>query len=198
MRIVRNIADFGSCIVFRLKGISTEVVDLKSLYFDHSIQKIQDAPFIIWEKEFLNIEIADKNWKNKKILLNSDKEKITIYLYFGYFEKRGRFKKGLKIYSEEMPGYKDGVLLYEADLDEYPFYDFHLNKVNGRFLGVGTYEELFDSQIRALTIAGLKARALELSTKQIFAVSDKTAYKNLSTDLETGDVIVGDLRQSAG
>ncbi len=198
-QIVVNVSDYGSALVMKLPGKIPEIIDLKSVYFDPSVDKIQDAPSIVLEREFFVYELENKNWDNIKLLINEleneKKDKITVYYYFGYFKKGKKYQKGVKIYSDALKNYKEGIKLFEEWFDEdYPFYDFHINKIQGRWLGVGTYEELFHPQIRELINAGLRARALELASKQVLQTPNETALKNIVSDVETGDVILGDIR----
>jgi len=197
-QIVVNVSDYGSALVMKLPGKIPEIIDLKSVYFDPSVEKIQDAPSIVLEREFFVYELENKNWDNTKLLINEleneKKDKITVYYYFGYFKKGKKYQKGVKIYSDALKNYKEGIKLFEEWFDEYPFYDFHINKIQGRWLGVGTYEELFHPQIRELINAGLRARALELASKQVLQTPNETALKNIVSDIETGDVILGDIR----
>jgi len=193
--IVENVANYGSALVLKLPKKLPEVLDLKSVFFDYSVDKIQDAPYVVIEREFYISELHEKNWDNVKELIaemDADKkDKICVYYYFGTFKKGKKYQKGVKIYSEKTKNYKDGLLLFEEDLDEYPLYDFHINKIKGRWLGVGTYEELFHPQIRELINAGLKARALDLASKQVLQTPNAVGLRNISSDVETGDVIVG-------
>jgi hypothetical protein len=84
---------------------------------------------------------------------------------------------------------KKGLILFDEEIDEYPYQDFHINKIDGRWLGMGTYEELFDIQIRTNTIANQKARALELSSRQIFWSPDDLVAQNIMKDLDIGDIL---------
>jgi hypothetical protein len=52
----------------------------------------------------------------------------------------------------------NGIVLDEQEIDKHPYYEFHLNKMAGRWLGVGTIESLFDIQTRQNEIANLTAK----------------------------------------
>ena len=193
--IVQSVAEFGSAVVKKPKGKPAEVKDLKYIYLDPSVRYIKDSSFIIEEKELRRDEINDKKdiWNNVNLVLDSFKskenDKIKIYERYGIIEKNGKFEKRMIIVTDANGGYKDGIELFNEKIEEYPYLDFHINKVDGRWLGIGTYEELFDSQIRENTIANQKARALELSSRQIFWTPDDLFARNILGDLDTGDIL---------
>jgi len=192
--IIQSVADFGSAVVKKPKGKPAEVKDLKYLYLDPAVKNLEDSAYIIEEKRLRKDEIADMKgiWNNVSKVLErfpSDKNKIKVYERYGLVEEKGKFVKKLVIIADALENDKDGIELFNEKIDEYPYQDFHINKVDGRWLGVGTYEELFDSQIRANTIANQKARALELSSRQIFHSPDDIVARNVLNDLDIGDII---------
>jgi len=192
--IIASCADFGSAVVKKPKGKPAETKDLKYLYLDPAVKNIDDSAFIIEEKKLRKDEIADMKgiWNKVNEVLDNfpaDKKKITVYERYGLVEETVKFEKRMVIIADAIGGSKDGVELFNEKIDEYPYQDFHINKIDGRWLGVGTYEELFDSQIRANTIANQKARALELSSRQVFHTPDDVVARNVLEDLDIGDII---------
>ena len=191
--LIQSCADFGSAVVKKPKGKPAEVKDLKYIYIDTSVKDIKDSAFIIEEKELRRDEIVAKSdvWKNTKDVMDAFKEdeKIKVYERYGLWEEKGKFVKRMIVITETAGSYKGGIELFNEKITEYPYQDFHINSIDGRWLGVGTYEELFDSQIRANTIANQKARALELSSRQIFWSQDDLVARNILQDLDIGDIL---------
>ena len=83
-----------------------------------------------------------------------------------------------------------GVILFKSEWKgDYPFKDFHYNKIKGRWLGMGVVETLFDVQVRMNELKNQKRVSMELSTLHLFQTKDKQLARNVLTDLENGDLI---------
>ena len=83
-----------------------------------------------------------------------------------------------------------GVTLFKSEWKgDYPFKDFHYNKIKGRWLGMGVVESLFDCQTRFNELKNQKRMSMELSTLHLFQTKDKTLVRNVLTDLENGDIM---------
>jgi hypothetical protein len=84
-----------------------------------------------------------------------------------------------------------GVVLFKSPWrKEYPFKEFHYNKVKGRWLGMGVVETLFDVQVRINELKNQKRISMELSTMHLFQTKDKSLVRNVLTDLENGDILM--------
>lgn len=84
---------------------------------------------------------------------------------------------------------EDGVVLWSEEIDELPFKEVHYNKEEGRWLGKGIVEMLFDVQKRVNEIKNQEARAIELASIQVFQTRDQTVESNIMTDLDYGDIL---------
>jgi hypothetical protein len=82
------------------------------------------------------------------------------------------------------------VLFKSAWHKKYPFMDFHYTKTNGRWLGIGVVEKLFPIQIRFNELKNQLRFAMELSSKRIFQTRDRTAFNNLLTDIDNGQILL--------
>lgn len=83
-----------------------------------------------------------------------------------------------------------GVVMFKSEWKgDYPFKDFHYNKIKGRWMGMGVVETLFDVQTRINELKNQKRISMELSTLHLFQTPDKQIVRNVLTDLENGDVI---------
>jgi len=86
---------------------------------------------------------------------------------------------------------EDGVVLFRSKwFGDWPFRDFHYDKTEGRWLGIGVIEDLFQIQERTNELANEKRDSMTISNKHIFQTQDKTIVKNLLRDLSNGAVIM--------
>lgn len=84
---------------------------------------------------------------------------------------------------------EEGVILYKEQIDEIPFKEVHYNRVDGRWLGLGIVEMLFENQRRINEVKNQEARANELASIQLFQSLDETMAGNITTDLNNGDIL---------
>lgn len=205
--IAENLADYGSVILKKGKKSVPTVVDITSVHLDPSAEKVRKSSFIIEEYEMSPSEMFDKiedGWDADAVeeaidkFMNEDEalSKIKVYERHGKIYQDGEYKQMMHIVAgateyEKKNGaiVEKGVILFEEEEDEMPYRDAHINKVKNRWLGVGTYEDLFDAQVRANEIANLKARSMELSSMQLYQTPNNTALRNILTDLENGSVL---------
>lgn len=84
-----------------------------------------------------------------------------------------------------------GIILFKSRwYKQYPFQDFHYNKIKGRWLGYGITESLFDTQVRLNELKNQKRISMEISTIHLFQTKDKQIVRSILTDLESGDVLL--------
>lgn len=84
---------------------------------------------------------------------------------------------------------EEGLVLYKEQIEEIPFKEVHYNKIEGRWLGIGIVEALFENQRRINEVKNQQARANELASIQIFQTLDDTIASNVTTDLNNGDIL---------
>lgn len=84
-----------------------------------------------------------------------------------------------------------GIVLFKSRwYKDWPYKDFHYNKIMGRWLGLGIVESLFDVQVRINELKNQKRVSMEVSTIHLFQTKDKQIVRNVLTDLESGDVLL--------
>lgn len=89
-----------------------------------------------------------------------------------------------EVYNEE------GTVLFKSRwYKKYPFMDFHYTKTKGRWLGVGVVEKLFPIQVRFNELKNQLRFAMEHTSKRIYQTKDRTAYNNLLTDMDNGQIL---------
>ena len=84
---------------------------------------------------------------------------------------------------------EDGIVLYKEQIDEMPFKEVHYNRTNGRWLGIGIVETLFENQRRINEVKNQEAMALELASVQLFQTRDTTIASNILTDVNNGEIL---------
>lgn len=86
---------------------------------------------------------------------------------------------------------EEGIVLYASEWikEQWPFWDFHYYKTEGRWLGVGVIEDLFPAQERENEMTNQKRIAMEINALTIFQTNAQTMLQNLLTDIRNGDVI---------
>lgn len=86
--------------------------------------------------------------------------------------------------------------LYKGKEKRNPYMLTHLIKEDGRTLGIGAVEHLFDSQwMQNHTMKNMKD-TLDLSSKLIFQTSDSNFIgRNVLSSIETGDILINALNQ---
>lgn len=83
-----------------------------------------------------------------------------------------------------------GVVLFKSAWHkDWPYKDFHYNKISGRWMGLGIVEALFDTQVRLNELKNQKRISMEFSTIHILQTKDKQIVRNVLTDMESGDVL---------
>ncbi len=93
--------------------------------------------------------------------------------------------------AEGKPTNEVGVVLFKSRwYKDWPFKDYHYNKIIGRWLGLGVVESLFDTQVRLNEIKNQKRISMELSSMHLFQTKDKQIVRNILTDLESGDLML--------
>lgn len=87
---------------------------------------------------------------------------------------------------------KDGHLFFTEKEDKMPYKKLDLFKIEGRALGLGITEILFDLQIRRNEMGNQKADSMRITSKTLFQTRDQNIDGNMLTDLLNGDIIIAD------
>ncbi len=84
---------------------------------------------------------------------------------------------------------EEGIVLYKEQIDELPFKEVHYTKTEGRWLGVGIVEILFENQRIINQYKQAEAIGHELGALQLFQTRDDTIAQNIMTDLQPGEIL---------
>lgn len=142
-----------------------------------SLNLIRSTPYIKVIKRYGEVP---QGW-----LDDSEDQTLTKALFIVAGVDNIRTSDDQKVIVEEQ-----GVILFRSKWrKEWPFKDFHYNKIKGRWMGMGIVESLYDVQERINEMKNQKRVAMELSSLHILQTADKTFVKNILTDLQSGDVL---------
>lgn len=176
--IVYTLPKYGS-VVLKKSGDNINLVPLQNLRNNPIVRKLDDDLIIEIHTEPKQAFMNHK-WNNIDEAIDVEGNDITYYESYGKFEDTDN---NYFIYSE------GGDELFSAKLDDCPYREVHWDKLEGRWLGRGQVEKLFEAQIHLNKIANYKAQSLHWTSKRIFQTRDDTVEKNLMTDIQNGDIM---------
>jgi L-fucose mutarotase/ribose pyranase (RbsD/FucU family) len=229
-----DLATYGSIVAKKI-GNKVENVDLRRLFLDPTVAKIQQSRFITHELFMTEEELRemDGKWDHIEDVIEkfgsyyaprSYENDGTVNIqgstsYYKIYERYGsvpeymlnekskskKLVRAMFVVAEPMATTtrygnngqqfteEDGLVLAKVKWDkEYPFEDCHLRKIKGRWLGVGTIEELFPIQERFNEIKNQRRVSMETSAIHLFQTADRKAARNLAKYQSNGDVIFAD------
>lgn len=210
-KISETLPIYGSFVAKKV-GSKIKYVPLKWIKFDPAVEDIANSPYIIeelyfqpyelrkmksWDKEAME-ELIEKHReaKNNEILVyelhcempneflglpGEDYSKGVLYIgALGDAKRKGGNEENSKI------AWK---VLHRKAEKEYPYKKLNMFSVDGRALGLGLFEMLFDAQERWNEMANQKATSMKISNKKIFQTRDTNIASNILTDLLNGDIL---------
>ena len=180
--IVYQLPKYGT-VVLKKSGDDINIVPLQNLINNPIVRQLDDD--VIIEKHVeTRQQFRKRKWDKGAIQeaiddLDKNDKDITYYEAYGDFDEDDNYF----IFSET------GVKLFSAKLDDCPYREVHWDKLEGRWLGRGQVEKLFEAQIHLNKIAQYKAQSLHWTSKRIFQTRDDTVEKNLMVDIQNGDIM---------
>lgn len=215
-RIFRELPIFGS-VVLKIVDGEPFFVDLRNFVVEQSADDLDSMNYII-EVHNLTPDSFRKaaksmKWSQDKVddtlkQFYQMKETTRIRLWERYGEVEYTAPDGKKEYKnkrvfiadvgvDELDQYgalktlRPGVELACEDWEGHPYWEFHAEKIPGRWLGVGVVETLFEPQIRQNEIANLQSKASSWAALRVFQTRDSAVNRNL-LDVKSGDVLNSD------
>jgi hypothetical protein len=231
-QLAEELPPYGSVIVKKASK-DAEILDLRKVAFDPTVDKITKSRFFITEYEFTESELREKEgkWENTedaiRLYASSDTpdsyvdEKgvnhikstkyIKVHERFGEVPEKWlkgdysdttldeKYVRALFIITGADKNIKDnsgktykeeGLVLFKSKwTGAWPLQDFHRKKTKGRWLGIGTIEELFPVQERVNEIVNQERVAMEISSMHLFQTDDPTILKNVLSDVNSGTIL---------
>jgi hypothetical protein len=209
-RLFKELPIYGSVVLKIIKG-QPYFVDLRNFVVEQSADTLDDSNYII---EIHNYTVAgfrkaakEMGWDKveeciKKFYEMKGISHIRVYERYGVVAETN--EKGESTYTNrrvfiadvgvdefdqkgELKAEHPGVLLSSVEWDEHPYYEFHAEKIPGRWLGIGVVETLFEPQIRHNELANLQSKASHWLALHLFYTTDPNFNRNMSTDAKNGE-----------
>lgn len=206
-KIVYNLPKYGTVVAKIVQGRPI-LVNLTNLFEDPTVESLKQSGFVIERHLYTpqelrksgwsNVEQVLANWRSKKGKLSKKKADrfIEVYERYGevpdaWLEEGGKgFTNSLFIVYPQIEAGK-GIVLHKAKIqeDDFPYREVHWEKIQGRWLGRGTMETMFENQIRENELANLKAQGLRWTSLHLFQSRDDLVSRNLLVDTVNGEVL---------
>lgn len=213
-RIFKELPIFGSVVIKIVDG-TPYFVDLRNFIVDQTADDIDSMNYML-EIHNLTVsrfrKVAKKmNWQQSDIdqviaEYHKMKDVSHIRLYERYGEVANVDDSGNSTYSyrrvfladvgvDEFDMYGNivsvhpGVELESKEWDGNPYWEFHAEKVAGRWLGIGVVETLVEPQIRVNELANLQSKASYWAGLRVFQTRDSAVNRNLLTDIRNGEIL---------
>lgn len=213
-RIFKEIPIFGSVVIKVVKG-KCYFVDLRNFIMQQSAEDLDASSHILEIHNYTVSEFRkaakDMGWNQKKVdetIENFHKMKDTshIRVYERYGEEPTVAANGKTTYENKRTFVADvGIDEYDnlgtltvahpgVELDSqvwvgHPYREFHMEKMSGRWLGVGVVETLFEPQIRINELANVQAKTTYWAGLRVFQTRDPAVNRNLYTDVRNGETL---------
>ncbi len=216
-RLFKELPIFGS-VVLKIVDGTPYFVDLRNFVVMQSADDLESSNFII---EVHNYSVPEfrrvakqMKWDESKVKDTIDMFRqmkgishIRIYERYGEVEETNPDGKSDYIYKrvfladvgvDEYDNYGQmtlqhpGVELSSEEWEGNPYWEFHAEKMPGRWLGIGVVETLLEPQIRQNEIANLQSKSSYWAATRLFFSTDSTMAGNLKTEKSNGDVITGE------
>lgn len=209
-RIFKELPIFGSVVLKIIDG-KPYFVDIRNFVVDQTADTLDDANYIT---EIHNYTPASFRTAAKQMKWDTQKVEDTIKLYYEMkdtshirvYERYGDLSDKSGKYShkrlfiadvgvDEFDQYGDitvrhtGVELSCEEFDGNPYWEFHAEKLPGRWLGIGVVETLIEPQIRQNELANLQTKTSYWSALRVFQTRDAAINRNLLSDVRNGEII---------
>lgn len=217
-RLFKELPIFGSVVIKIVDGYPY-FVDLRNFVIEQGAESILDSNYVT---EIHNYtpgtfrKVAKEMGWNKvdEVIRNFRKMKgashIRVYERYGEVEEgEGNEKKytykrvfiadvGVDEYdsNQNLVAEYSGVELSSDEWDQEKlknlYWEFHAEKIPGRWLGIGVVETLFEPQIRINELSNLQSKASYWAALRVFQSRDNTINRNMLTDVRNGEIISAD------
>lgn len=213
-RLFKEIPIYGTVVLKIIEG-TPYFVDLRNFVVEQSAEDLNSTNYII---EIHNLTVPQfrkvgrqMGWKQSLIeeavkKFHEMKGVSHIRLYERYGEVPSMDNFGNTTYSYRrvffadvgVPEYDDrgdlkaektGVEMSSEEWEGHPYWEFHGDKMAGRWLGIGVVEALFEPQIRLNQISNLQSKASYWMALHVFQTRDMGFNRNISNDARNGEVL---------
>lgn len=214
-RIFRELPIFGTVVIKIVDGEPC-FVDLRNFIVTQSADSLRASNYITeihnyTPTEFRKVAKGMKSWKQSdvdKVIEEYHKMRDTSHIRV--YERYGEVADDAGKYTykrvfladvgiDELDNLGNLIAAYpgvELSSEEWDFEDtmntyweFHAEKMSGRWLGIGVVETLFEPQIRQNELANLQTKTSYWAALRVFQTRDSTINRNMMTDVKNGEVL---------
>lgn len=173
------------------KKVGDEIFDvyLGNLMYDPEADSILKSYVLVEKHFYTKNELEKMPWdktKIKAVINNYEKAKKTkIEVWEEYSSKGLVIKAGMDLGKEKI------IELYtdpKAKISDY-YKEYVFEKVEGRAMGRGQVEKLFESQIIQNESTGYLLRGLKWSSMHLWQTRDPNVKQNFLNDVDDGDIV---------
>lgn len=205
---------YGHVIVKDVDG-KPMIPRLRNIVLDQAIDTIKKSPYVNEKHEYTVDEYRDiagkKGWKNTEKVIAAyrtvNNPQILLVERYGWANAKelseagpadkwvkARFLiAGLDIWKPKARMHDkrgvDPIIVFSNETDEWPYRDLKWDEEDGRYLGVGVVEDLFQHQEFRNEIINLHRKSLHWSSKKIWQTLDPNTQRNLFTEADNGTVL---------
>jgi len=201
-RIFDELPKFGSVVIKVIKGVP-HFVDLRNFVVRQDADSLDGAEYIIEKHLYSAVEFKKvaktMGWENSDKVLEdhykSQKPYILVYERYGEIDQQYTrlFYADAGVDTEDRVSQEHipdaGTELKRTVVDKHPYWEFHLEKIAGRWLGVGVIEILADTQFKMNQDANLEAKVANWMSMVLFQTIDSNFNSNLMTEVQNGQVL---------
>ena len=212
-KIFRDLPIYGTVVLKIIEGVPY-FVDLRNFVVEQTADTLDSMNFIT---EIHHLTVPDfrkiakqMKWPQSKIdeVIKKFRETrkashLTVWERYGEVEQEDGSYKYQRSFIADVEwniydingtqiGAERGVVMSSEDWEGNPYREFHLEKMAGRWLGIGVVESLFEPQIRENELCNIQSKTTYWAGLRIFQTRDNTINRNLMTDIRNGEVLNAD------
>jgi hypothetical protein len=207
-RICEELPIFGTVVLKKVKG-DVKFVNLKNFIVEQNADNLDQSNFIIEQHFYTRVEFKklgeEKGWKNVndviKFYEGSKEQYIRVFERYGLIQNDDESVEYKQVLVADIPTdvkrtpgtqlleINNNFILSEEVIDTHPYFEIHIFKVPGRWLGVGVPELLSDPQIRLNEITNQESRSSYWSALRLWQSTDSGIKRNLLKKAKDGDVL---------
>ena len=208
-RICRELPIYGSVVLKMIKG-ECYFVDLRNFVCEQNADSLDSSNYIIEQYYYTPSEfksVGKKSGWNQdemdrilKIFTASKEQYIRVFERYGEVENDDGLSDYKMVIVADIPQdvrnnpdvkYQliSDIILGDRMIPTHPYFEIHINKISGRWLGVGVPEQISENQIRLNEVANEQVRSSKWSTLRLFWSRDPGQNRNLLTSAEDGEVL---------
>lgn len=215
-RIFQELPIFGTVVLKIVEGVPY-FVDLRNFIVEQSADTLEEMNYKTEIHTFtpgaFRDAAAKMKWPEEKVkqvidLFHQMKGTSHIRVYERYGEVCETDAKGAKKYpfkrvfladvgvdsvneqgevTAKFPGVELSSDVWKPE--ECPYWEFHAEKVPGRWLGVGVVESLEEAQIALNESANLQSKGGAWAALRVFQTKDSAINRNMMTDVRNGEIL---------